>query len=349
MQAPCHSHFTFKNSCITFLKQKPQRCDFTIFKEHDLTISMDRVCEEEEKLTLSLRGTDIHEWVSMFCKALKTKDVIVKSSTSPNLMELERKEILKVDSSNLMEQQIKRKLSADLSSQLSARMKIPIRTGFSESVYCCDPCKGKWEKMLMKLEAGVIHFYTSAQNTVNLEGIIYLANCEIIPLDRQQFPMPQDRFENAAELGINTLRIKQTKLADVMSVYSQSGSLLPGYFPGKSIDVQFHSSSILQASAEQLLKAVELNIVPLETLVPLTAQQRIAMYQCDYEALVSPRCPENSFNRNSSISDSFNIFLSRYFIELQHSESFLHEAKLFATRQIAELERPDFIVSLFVI
>ena len=208
-----------------------------------------------------------------------------------------------------------------------------------EVIYVFHPKELNWVTRIMRLEMGVLHFYKEENHQITLQSMIYLSGCEI-------------NFENQHKNKF-IVRIKRTNRNPICSVYTPSGEELKEFFNDYFIDLQFSNKVIAKKSLEVIQKAIELNIVPLEDLVPLTNQQSQAIYECDYQFL-SPSQefvnqqqnanPSAPLSQENSILSTFNILLSRYFTDIQQSDVFLEEVYNFLKSKFSKLPRPDFLV-----
>lgn len=337
------------NKIFSIIRNKPDRCDIAIISNPEL--------KDDKSLKLSLR-TSIDEWLESFKRCVgcipqqfnqKDMNDSTESESESEMLNLSLdlsqidKKIELEQSSDKTNSSLDENLKWDLEISKQLRKPPPERSScFTESVHLFLPLDNSWVKRMIKLDSGIINIYNAIDNTIVLQGIVYLAGCTITPLNQSQQPITEEQLQNHENSSVTLLRITQTRENfSILSKYGPAGNELCDYFDGSSIDIQFLSPSILKSSINTIKRAIELNVVPLESLIPLTEQQRDAMYFCDFDILSS-----NSSVDISQLDTPINIILHRYFKDLQKSENFQTRAYNFIAKQVNSAYRPDFIVRI---
>lgn len=368
--AECTFYMELLDQELTVQKRKDSKCDILLSGTNELSQSLPNIydAKERKQLRLSLRE-DVDEWLLAFSCCLNVAapesfgnlhsepgvhhppplptnslpdtfdfedDSPSPSSTSP---------VVHFDISSPVNTFVNDSHEADWDQELTRKLQSvqapPAKILLSESVYLYSLEKGTWFKRLIKLDSGILHLYKAIHGNISLQGMIYLAGCQIEPLNMQHNPV--DSIEQASILRIT----RPSKIGALMSMYSPAGSKLPGYSEARYADMQFNSPALLKAAAEALEKAIAMNVAPLEDLVPLTPQQSAALYACDYSELAaSPRTLQPVGNTKFH---ALNLLLSRYFLDVQQSAEFLKEASLFTKEKLDETFRPDFLGPLEVL
>lgn len=352
------AYYTLTDKKYSILRNKPDRCDLIISTTNQGT-------NESKSITISLRNS-MEEWLRSFSMCIGKLPTIKTISLShkqeeqsPNLtLDLTKLEDTKNNhhSPPLSTEEETTKVSHEIDLELAKRLKTPptLQCCFTETVHIHYPENQIWVKRLLKLDCGMIFIYDAVDHVIVLQGLIYLSGCSIIPLQSNQQPM---EIENLEELDGIFLRIQQTReKTSILSKYSPDGCVLHDYFIGSFVDIQFPSPSILRASVDTIQRAIRLNVVPLETLLPLTSQLNEAIYSSDLNYSQTTTCNssikntnlyfKNTNSRLSHHQNQINLLLQRYLKDIQFNSTFQKIITKKFSKEINLLYKPDFMVRI---
>ena len=327
-------------------KKDDSRCDVLLSAVQELRHSMPTLSLEEDDqnkppLRLSIRH-HVEEWLDAFHRCMG----VTPPPPSPDLLTQPTSTTLGSVTSPTLSLSSPRgpqepppapplvpNWDEELSRKLRSSRPPPPKILLSESVhvYCFE--QHTWYRRLIKLDSGILHMYKALHGAPHLQAMIYLAGCQVQPLDAARQPLPSSTSPSAVILRIH----RTTPPGPVMSQFSPAGAKLPDYSESSYVDMQFRSAGLLQSATDALEKAIAMNVAPLESLVPVTPQQRAALYACDYaEMAASPRTLQPV---GQAPLLSLNLLLSRYLLDVQSSSVFHHELQLFVSHMVHMMHR----------